>query len=131
MRLRAVAASEGLPFGDRKMTFNSRLAQELGKWAESKGQGDDFHAAVFRAYFAGGRNIANPDILIELAETVHLPGSEAGRVLQERTFKAAVDNDWQRSREMGVTAVPTFLYHRRVVVGAQPYETLESLIQPA
>jgi predicted DsbA family dithiol-disulfide isomerase len=31
----------------RKKTYNSRLAQELGKWAETKGKGDEYHDAVF------------------------------------------------------------------------------------
>jgi predicted DsbA family dithiol-disulfide isomerase len=43
LRLKQVADELGLPLGDRKMTFNSRLAQELAKWAESKGKGDEFH----------------------------------------------------------------------------------------
>ena len=38
-RLKSVARAEGLPFGNREMTYNSRPAQELGKWAESRGEG--------------------------------------------------------------------------------------------
>jgi hypothetical protein len=33
-RLKKVAEELGLPFGERKKTYNSRLAQELGKWAK-------------------------------------------------------------------------------------------------
>jgi hypothetical protein len=33
--LKRAADKEGLPLGERKKTYNSRLAQELGKWAES------------------------------------------------------------------------------------------------
>lgn len=42
-RLQQVAGAEGLPFGERTMTYNSRLAQELGKWAEEMDAGDCFH----------------------------------------------------------------------------------------
>jgi len=41
VRLKNAADAEGLPWGTRKMTYNSRLAQELGKWAEEKGRGDE------------------------------------------------------------------------------------------
>jgi predicted DsbA family dithiol-disulfide isomerase len=34
LRLEQVADELGLPLGDRKRTYNSRLAQELAKWAE-------------------------------------------------------------------------------------------------
>jgi predicted DsbA family dithiol-disulfide isomerase len=127
-RLKAVAAAEGLPFGERTKTFNSRLAQELAKWAESKGRGDAFHDAVFRAYFADGRNIAMIDILVELAEYVNLSGKEAEEVLRSRVFKEAVDRDWVRSRRLGVTAVPTFFCDQQSVVGAQPYAVLANLV---
>ena len=57
--MKNVAEGLGLPFGNREKTYNSRMAQELGKWAESLGRGDEFHHAIFRAYFAEGRNIGN------------------------------------------------------------------------
>jgi len=127
-RLRQVAAEEGLPFGDRKKTFNSRLAQELGKWAESIGEGDKFHDAMFRAYFADGWNIGNAGVLLNVCESLGLPVDEAERVLKESSFKDMVDSDWTRSRKAGVTAVPTFAMNERMLVGAQPYEALEGLL---
>jgi len=48
------------------------LAQEMGKWAEEKGKGDEFHDAVFRTYFADGKNIAKKDVLLEMAKKVGL-----------------------------------------------------------
>ena len=68
------------------MTYNSRRAQELGKWAETKGCGDAFHNAVFRAYFADGRNIADENILGDIAHTVGLNANEARVVIADRTF---------------------------------------------
>lgn len=127
-RLKKVASEEGLPFGDRNMTYNSRLAQELGKWAESRGRGDAFHQTVFRAYFVEGRNIGQPSVLIELAEAAGLPGDAAAQALRDRTFQETVDADWFRSREMGITAVPTFVMGDRRLVGAQPYEALERFL---
>ncbi len=52
--LSRVAAELGLPFGKREKTFNSRMAQELGKLAEQQGYGEQFHMAAFKAYFADG-----------------------------------------------------------------------------
>jgi len=127
-RLREVADEAGLPLGKREKTFNSRLAQELGKWAESKGRGDRFHNAVFRAYFVDGKNIGKIPVLAVLAGSVGLPGKEAQEVLESRAFKQAVDEDWSRSHAMGVTAVPTFVMNSQTAVGAQPYEALERLM---
>ena len=129
--LRRVANECGLPFGMREKTFNSRRAQELGKWAESLGRGEDFHLAVFRAYFVDGLNIAKVPVLTKLVETMNLDGAEAKRVLTEETFKQLVDQDWAYSRTHGITAVPTFTADGRTVVGAQPYEALEKLVLAA
>lgn len=127
-RLKTVADELGLPLGKRKRTYNSRLAQELGKWAESKGQGDKFHDAVFRFYFVDGKNIGKVEELVGLAESIGLAAEEARTVLQLRSFQEAVDADWSRAHAMGISAVPTFVLNRQAVVGAQPYEVLEQLL---
>ena len=128
-RLKQVADELGLPLGKRTKTFNSRLAQELAKWAESQGKGDAFHAAVFRAYYVDGKNIGKADELGLLSRSVGLPEKEARHVLESRTFKEAVDTDWARSRSMGITAVPTFVMGRQVAVGFQPYDVLDNLLK--
>ena len=128
-QMRARMAAEGLPYGDRKMTFNSRLAQELASWAVSQPGGEAIHDALFRSYFVDGKNIGDPDVLVELAKSVGLTADEAREVIDTRSHKAAVDADWEKSREYGVTGVPTYVVGDRGVVGAQPYETLEALVK--
>ncbi len=128
-RLRATAAELGLPLGERKMTYNSRLAQELGCWAETKAKGHDFHDAAFKVYFVDGLNIAKIPVLLDLAESVGLDRKEAEKVLVERTYKDQVDQEWALSRQLGVTAVPTFVMGLSRLVGAQPYQALEKLVQ--
>jgi predicted DsbA family dithiol-disulfide isomerase len=130
-QMRARMAAEGLPYGERKMTYNSRLAQELGKWADSMPGGEAIHDALFRAYFVEGRNIGDPEVLVQVAESVGLPGDQAREVLTQRTHKAAVDADRQKARDYGVSGVPTFVAGGRGVVGAQPYEMLERLVEDA
>ncbi len=129
--LQKVATELGLPWGRRTRTYNSRRAQELGKWAESLGKGDEFHKAVFQAYFAAGRNIAAISVLQEIAGTVGLDGRMAEQALAEWAFKEAVERDWEYSRTCGITAVPTFMVDGRIVVGAQPYQALEDLVKAA
>lgn len=130
-QMRARMAAEGLPYGERTMTYNSRLAQELGKWADSKPGGEAIHDALYRAYFVDARDISHPDVLVEIAESVGLPGDEARKVIETRSHQAAVDADWARARALGITGVPTFVAGGHGVVGAQPYETLEQLVKEA
>ena len=129
--MRARMAAEGLPYGNRTMTYNSRLAQELGKWADTQPGGEAIHDALFRAYFVDGKNIGDVDVLIDIGRGVGLDEAKAREVLAQRTFKAAIDADWAKSRAYGVTGVPTFVAGGYGVVGAQPYEALEQLVLEA
>ncbi len=130
-QMKARMDAEGLPYGERTMTYNSRLAQELGKWADTQPGGEAIHDALFRAYFVEKRDISQPAVLLDIAKHVGLSTDGAREVLEKRTFKEAVDADWKLSHECGITGVPTFVAGRYGVVGAQPYEALEQLVRRA
>ena len=130
-QMKARMEAEGLPYGERTMTYNSRLAQELGKWADTQPGGDALHDALFRAYFVDARDISRTDVLLDVVGKVGLPADGAREVLEKRTFKDAIDQDWALSRRIGVTGVPTFVVGPYGVVGAQPYEVLEQLVRKA
>ena len=128
-RLSRQAAMEGLALMEKRThTYNSRLAQELGKWAESEGKGEPFHRALYRAFFVEGSNIAQINELVRIAQSVGLPVDGVLTVLGSRSFAAAVDSDWQRSKELLINAVPTHLCGDRRLEGFGPYEEFERLI---
>ena len=127
-RMKGLMAAEGLEYGERSHTYNSRLAQELACWADSLGDYEAIHSALYRAYFVERLNLAEPKVLVGIAESVGLDANEAAAVLSERRFSGAIDEHWQRSRGYGVTGVPTFVAAGHGVVGAQPYEAIEQLV---
>jgi len=127
-RLHQIAVAEGVPMMERTRTCNSRLAQELGKWAESLGRGDEFRRAVYRAYFAEGSNIGLVGELLKVAAVAGLPPAEAEAVLGERSFAPAVDADWQRAGKLGITAVPTHLCGGKRLTGFNAYDAFVELI---
>ena len=128
-RMRALMQEAGLPYGERTHTYNSRLAQELGAWADTVSGGEKIHDLLYRAYFAEGVNIGDIEELVKIAVRAGLDPKQAREVMEQRTFKAAVDADWASSRAAGITGVPTFSYNDLVVVGCQPYEFLERFVQ--
>lgn len=122
--MKQLMADEGLPWGERTMTYNSRLAQELGAWADTKPGGEALHNLLYRGYFVDNLNIADPATLTSLAEQAGLDASEAEHILTDRTFSDTVDRDWERARQLGINGVPTFVSNELCVVGCQPYEIL-------
>jgi predicted DsbA family dithiol-disulfide isomerase len=127
-RMKGLMDEEGLPYEKRTHTYNSRLAQEFGKWADTIPGGEALHMPIYQAYFVERRNIGDPAVLLDIVEKAGLPVDEARAVIEQRTFRDAVDADWALSRQYGVTGVPTYVAERQGVVGAQPYEVLEQLM---
>ena len=128
-QMKGLMDQEDLPYGNRTHTYNSRLAQEIGAWADTQEGGEVMHDALYKAYFVNAKNISEADILVEIVEANGLSVEEARQVLKQRSFKDAVDEDWRKSHQYGVTGVPTFVASGHGVVGAQPSETLEKFLE--
>ena len=127
-RMKDLMDAEGLPYGHRTYTYDSRLTQELARWANSQPGFEAIHTRLYQSYFVHGQNIGGLNVLVDLAASVGLPAEEARDVLEQRLFKEAVDDDWQKARQYGVTGVPTFVSEGQGVVGAHPYDVLEQLL---
>ncbi len=128
MRMHGLMEAEGLPFKDRSHTYNSRLAQEIGTWADTQPGGDKIHDKFFEAYFVNRRNIGDIDVILDIVKSVGLDQTAARTVMTDRSFKDQVDADWAKSHSYGVTGVPTFVSEGQGVVGAQPYESLVEFV---
>jgi predicted DsbA family dithiol-disulfide isomerase len=123
-RLKTLMDSEGLVFNQRSHTYNSRLAQELAKGFDQ----DNLRQALYKAYFEDAKNIGDVSVLVGIAESCGIPADAARRAVTERPFKDAVDADWAKARQYGITGVPSFVAARQKVTGAQPYDVLENLV---
>ena len=123
--LKRLMDAEGLEFNARTYTYNSRLAQELAKGF------DAVRDALYRAYFEQAKNIGDIEVLAGVAESAGISPDEARQALHDRTFRQAVDLDWEKARRYGITGVPSFVAGHKKVVGAQPFGLLEQLVTAA
>jgi len=82
-RMSALMTEENLAYGNRSHTYNSRFAQELAKWGESFPEGEALNLKLFEAYFAEGRNLAEPVVLLEVAG---LDRDAAEEMIRKRSF---------------------------------------------
>jgi predicted DsbA family dithiol-disulfide isomerase len=121
-RLKQLMDAEGLKFNQRTHTYNSRLAQELAKAF------DNLRDPLYRAYFEDARNIGDIEVLVDIAQAAGIPAADARTVLIQRTFKDAVDADWEKARLYGITGVPSFVAGNQKISGAQPYDILENFV---
>ena len=133
-RLYGLMDELGLEHCDRTMTYNSRLAQELGLWADSTaepGLSKALHREMYRTYFVYDRNLAQKAVLLETVQRAGLDSSEAEKVIDTRSYSDAVDEAWAKARQMQITGVPSFIADRFITTGFQPLDELKKFIQYA
>lgn len=128
-RLYTLMDGLGLEHSDRSMTYNSRLAQELGIWADSQPGGRSLHRELYRTYFVRNENLAKTPVLLAAVERAGLDAGAAEKVLTDRSFSDDVDQAWQRARQMQITGVPSFIAGSYLTTGFHPYEELAKFIE--
>ncbi|MDO5511779.1 DsbA family protein [Corynebacterium sp.] len=127
--LAARAAEVGLEFNWRETHMVNTLdAHRLGILAREEGKGEEWDAAVKRAYFTDGRNIADHATLSEIAAGV---GLDAEPVFADPTMYAQeVAEDIALARQIGVQGVPFFVFDGQLAVsGAQPVEVFRQALE--
>lgn len=102
-------------------TPNTLDAQRLIFWAEVEGVQSEVVDALFAAYFREGRDIGDVEVLSDVADAAGMDAALVSRLLRSDTDRDEIAKRDAAAREMGVTAVPTFIVAgQHAVPGAQP-----------
>lgn len=110
----------GLEHGVRDRTYNTRLAQELLLWSKTQEGGEALVPLLYRAYFVHNRNLAQENVLLDAVKEARLDVESARKALQERSFSAALDKEWNRARQYQITGVPAFIAGGYQMTGFHP-----------
>jgi predicted DsbA family dithiol-disulfide isomerase len=127
-RVAAEGAGEGIAFAFEKMerTPNTVAAHELIDLAQKQGRAAPVVDALFKAYFEEARDIGDAAVLAEIAAGAGVAGWP-----QQADAKTVAELE-EDVRNLGISAVPTFILGRKVgVSGAHPPEALAQAIQEA
>lgn len=107
----------------------SRRAHEAAKWAHTQNQFDAYNEALFRAFFERGEDISEIDVLRKLARDLGLDDSSLRSALESKQFEPSVIADEHEAADLGVHAVPAFVFNRRfALTGVQPLAALEQMV---
>lgn len=100
---------------------NTLNAHRLLYWAGLEGVQTPVMSGLMRAFWREGRNIANPDVLVEIAAAAGMDGEMVHRLLATTEDRDEVATRELHARERGITSAPTFIVaDTHVVTGAQP-----------
>ena len=127
-----VAATEGINFQmDIAVRANTSRAHRLIALAQTTElDHTKLKESLMIAYFCEGRDISNIDTLMDIAAAFSLDHAQVSEMLNSEQSSQQLDADLSRARELGVTAVPTYVFNEQwSVPGAQDTETFERVLK--
>ena len=127
--VKAMSEQYGLEMHWNDKSKHSRRALEGAKFAEVNSLAHEYHIAVFKAQFQELKDINNLENLVEIAKQVGLDEIMFKQALETRRYEEHVIADHQKAQQIGVTAVPCFIFGNKGIMGAQSYEALSDLIE--
>jgi predicted DsbA family dithiol-disulfide isomerase len=129
-RLNSMGDPFGITFQKIVNISNSRLSLEAGEFAKAQGRFDEFHHAVFQAYFSQGKNIGNIDILAQIGIGSGLDISALRNALETGKYRKQLEEAKETAAGLSVTAAPTFIINdAERIVGAQPIEVFRERLR--
>ena len=127
-----VAATEGINFQmDIAVRANTSRAHRLIALAQTTElDHTKLKESLMIAYFCEGRDISNIDTLKDIAVAFGFDHAQVSEMLNSEQSCQQLDADLSRARELGVTAVPTYVFNEQwSVPGAQDTETFERVLK--
>jgi predicted DsbA family dithiol-disulfide isomerase len=111
------AAAEGIvlrrPTG-LPPTATAHLVEDV---ARAHGLDDAWRARCYEAFWAAGADIADPAVLVALAEQAGLPRAVVADAIGDRVALLAIRRRFAGHRRDGVGGVPTISYDRTLIPG--------------
>lgn len=113
----------------------SRKAHEAAAFARDAGALDAMNRALFRAFFEDGRDLADLDVLVTVAQSVGLDAESLRAALVQDRYAPQVLEDERLAQQIGISGVPAMVvtagHQAYLLSGAQPYETVKDVIERA
>lgn len=116
------AARDGIPLSLDKIrrTPNTMDAHRLVRLAERMGLAHALTMRLFEIYFREGQDIGDREVLAQAAASIGIEADVAAGHLAGDADSAAVRASDGQARQLGVQAVPCFIFNRRyAIAGAQ------------
>ena len=107
----------------------SRPALEVAEYAKEQGKFDQFHLAVFKAYWEEARNIGLRSVIREIVQECGLDADEVERCLNEGRYSQTINTQSEVAKQLGITGIPTYIINGFFIEGAKPYEVFRSAME--
>jgi predicted DsbA family dithiol-disulfide isomerase len=127
----AAGKEDGVPYEIDRITLtpNSLDAHRLIRWSHVQGKQHDVTDRLFMAYWNGGLDIGDRDVLRKIAVDAGMNRADVSEKLESDADVDVVNAEVEHAYRMGVTGVPCFIFaQKQGLMGAQPAEVLADAI---
>ena len=132
IRTRAADVGFTIDSGSGSRVWNTFDAHRLLHWAAGidGNRALDLKQALFRAYFTDHRNVADREVLVELAAEAGLPRDGARLALESGAFAEEVRAREEHYQRAGIHSVPaTIVNDQYLIAGGQPPEVFAGALR--
>ena len=85
---------------------------------------------LFESYFLHGKDIGDPNILLEIAIKHNIDAEEFKSYLSDQENIEPLANEEIQAKKMGINSIPTFIVNKQIVInGAQTSENFELIFE--
>ena len=117
-------------FDQIDLTPNSFNSHRLLALAYKQNIQESVLNSLFESYFINGKDIGDPNILLEIAVKHKIDAEEFKNYLSDQENIEPLANEEIQARKMGINSVPTFIINKQIVIsGAQTSENFELIFE--
>ena len=107
----------------------SQWAAEASECAADQDAFWEYHDYLFENHGGENRGAFNIDNLKQFALDLGLDAEPFNECLDSGKYVQIVQSETNAGRQMGIQSTPTFLLNGQPIVGAQPFEVFEQVIE--
>ena len=119
-------------FGYQHMAFlgpESKSAAEASECADEQGKFWEYHDVLFASQSGENQGAFSKDNLKKFATDLKLDTAKFNACVDSGKYSATVENDTAYAQTLGVTSTPAFLINGQSLVGAQPFEAFQKIVE--
>lgn len=131
-QLQDIGAALGIDFnmGPEARIVNSFKAHQILDYAATQGLQHPLKLALFKAHFTDGKDVSDPDTLLEAAAAVGLERDKAADALGSEAHAKAVRAQEDVWTQNGISGVPSMIFNEKyLLTGAQGAQNYAQMLQ--
>lgn len=127
--LAMLAKPYNLTYSNKFMRFNTYRSHLAAEYAKTQGKYDDFAKEAFKAYFTDTKNLADREVLNEIAGKIGLDVDEMNDQVDSGRFDSMIEHSKDLAKKHDVEGAPTFIINdKHKMTGIRGYDQFKNAL---